>query len=387
MEHFAKQLNASPWSGVISEVGIGLQFSASYMNISGASHTIIAVHSDYAACNVPHGMRAVSKENARRVARENLQEAKKNTAKQAVFGLAITGAHYTDRESHAWVYLATENWEAWMHLSTPTHESRFYVGSYAVNIITQFLSSCLLNVSWQKTIQYFNESWSGEVDVLYGPGLSDVERILLLRDDNALAYRNGEFQRVADLVRLFPMIYPGAFNPPTKRHVQFTGLFEISQKHPSKGNASIQDILHRVRMLDLENKAVLITRAPRMVDKYNILRQYNPDEERFDFLVGADAWNAVIAHHQYPDAKWLSEQMPRAKFIIMPRNGVDIENNEVSKFLRSEIANGDNNHAHVNSTNIRVSSNPGNHEHLTLAIADYIKRMELYKESTGQVSQ
>jgi nicotinic acid mononucleotide adenylyltransferase len=318
-------------------------------------------------------MRAVSLENAKRMAEKNLwlaEDYQQEYKSAKFFGLAITGAHYEDRASHIWVYLVTQNWNAYMHFEVIASPDRVFVGSMVSDRVQWFTSACLLGTqTWREHIEDIGDSLDlNNIDVLYAPGVSDAERMLLLRPHNPLVYKDGKFRRVKDILRENTRIYPGAFNPPTKTHLSVDALFEISQTHEYKGVSSIQDILHRVYMLDLESKSVLITQAPRFVDKYRLL-----ENGEYNFVLGTDLWNAMIAHHQYPTETWLAEQMPNANFIIRPRPGVEMQESIVSRHLRYQVQ--DEKQKDVSSTKVRTS---GDHSHLTSAVSEYIKSRGLY---------
>lgn len=381
MEAFCDSLNQSSWRGIVTEVGIGLEFSSRYLRVPGASKTIIGVNCPYDDKTRPHDMRAVSLNNARRLAQTNLaltgiKEGYENP--DTLFGLAITGAHYQNRESHAFVYIATPKWDAYMHFSIGANNSREWVGRIVSERVQWLIEGAMLSTTpWQQHIEDIGDSLeTHNIDVLYAPGVSDVERLLLLRPGNPLAFHNGQFRRVTDVVRTFPMVYPGAFNPPTKEHLLATGIFEISQQHYYKGGLSIEDMIHRMRMLDLESKPVLLTQAPRFIDKYKLLKRYSPDE-RFIFLLGMDAWNMTIPHHQYPSEKWLHEQMPDVEFWIKPRVGIELYENGVSKHLTYKVLEGEG--SEINSTAVRESEHSQDHEYLTPTVSEYIMRQGLYK--------
>ncbi|MCV0439862.1 MAG: hypothetical protein K5880_14780 [Hydrogenophaga sp.] len=329
-------------------------------------------------------MRAISLDNARRLAQKALGHThiQEGQNPETLFGLAITGAHYQNRESHAFIYIATPKWDAYMHISIAANSNREWVGRIVSERVQWLMEGALLGVSsWQQHIEDIGDSLeTHNIDILYAPGVSDVERLMLLRPGNPLAFHNGEFRRVTDVVRTFPMVYPGAFNPPTKEHLKATALFEISQQHYYKGGLSIEDVLHRMRMLDLEGKPVLLTQAPRFIDKYRVLKRYSPDEQ-FIFLVGMDAWNMTIPHHQYPSERWLHEQMPDVEFWIKPRVGVELYENGVSKHLTYKVLEGEG--SEINSTAVREDDASHNHEYLTPLVAEYILRQGLY--SNGQV--
>jgi hypothetical protein len=320
MQAFCNSLNASGWRGVISEVGIGLDFSAGYLRHPGASQTILGINCDYGGIDRPTDMRAVSLENAKRLAIESLAKVRLRAGEydtQKQFGLAITGAHYEDRPSHAWVYIATPNWDAYMHCSISASRDRNFVGGVLATRVRWFMQSCMLSTdSWVKHIEELGDSMDvHNIDVLYAPGVSDIERLLLLRPKNPLAYVDGKFERAIDVVREYSSVYSGAFNPPTKRHLDFHGvLYEISQQHCYKGGIALEDLLHRMRMLSLSGKAALLTQAPRFIDKRNVLMD-TLGMTSIEFVVGADAWNATVAHHQYPSTEYLAEKLgPNVQF-------------------------------------------------------------------------
>ena len=384
IEYLTAKLNASSWRGCVSEVGVGIPFSAKYVSIPGASKTILHIDSPYAGIDKPSNIRAVSLENAKRIAHANLLKATLHVAhtdhsnQQHLFGLAITGAHYPKRASHAWVYLATPNGDAYMHFYTPYPiASRDELGKEVIKNVSWFLYNCLIENDWVKGLT--ENKWS--IDVLYAAGISDFERLLLLREDNPLAWNaNGRLMRVEDLVRGMSTIYSGSFNPPTKRHLENAQdcLCEISQKHVYKGNISSEDLLHRIRMLQAAGKSVLVTKAAKFIDKYILLLRYldASAKQKITFRVGVDAWNATIARHQYPSHEWLGEHMPYGRFEILPRVGYRREESPVADHLDYTLA-----HAEASaesSTSVRNADNPHEHKFLTTEICNYVRRHGLY---------
>ena len=380
---FIERLNQSPWKGIISEVGMGLEFSSRLLRVPGASQTVLGVNCDYAGLDRPDGMRAVSLENATLMASNNLAASKFNLIELEPsdhrFGLAITGAHYPDRESHGWICLKTDQYLAYMHFSLEKRDDRQDLGRWVSMIAAWFVEECLLNTEgWTSRLTHVHSELNfARIDVLYAPGVSDFERLLLLKEDKALVYHRGTFHRVVDYLRESNIIYPGAFNPPTTKHLDATALFEISQSHFYKGNVDAEDLLHRVRMLDLEDKPTLITRAPRFVDKYRLIKSYSPTAP-VNFLVGADAWNATIIAHQYPNHPWLSDMMRDAHFIIMPREGVSIDKTPVSDHL-DFIIREPGHFEDQSSTAVRGFTFSSEHKFVTNKIGQYILKHELYQ--------
>ena len=388
MQAFYNALNNSPWKGCISEVGLGIEFTANYLLHSGSSKTILYFRCDQVGVSKPKGMRAVSLEAAQHQATNMLRQARLATINSGsevndhLFGLAVTGAHYTDRPSHGWIALKTLEWEAHMHFTVATNNYRPAVAKIVAKRIAWFLDGCLLNNKpWVEKISVIRKYLDQDnIDVLYAPGISDFERLLLLTPDNPLVYHNGEFHRVVDYVREYPLIYAGSFWPPTKRHLEVSNcLFEISQKHYYKGDVDAESLLHRVRMLDLEGRPTLLTQAPRFVDKHRVLAART--NEDFTFILGTDAWNATIAHHQYPSMDWLGERMTQADFSVMPRDGIDIYINGVSKTLQWSIGI-TYQYGHYNSTEVRESDDPGGHEYLTDEVGRYVTNQRLFQSPT-----
>lgn len=375
MKDFCEKLNASHWKGVISEVGIGMEFCSEYLRHPGASNTIIGIHCDYARTKKPHAFRAVSEDFAKWEAFNNLGE-----SNDSLFGLSITGAHYTDKPSHAWVVLRTHSWEAYIHVNILENLSREETGIILRDTIVQFLDTFLLNGDVYALIRYINSTPTISVDSVYGPGCDDAENLLLLTKDNPLVYDNGRFRRVTDYIRQYDTIYPGSFNPPTKRHLIFEDvLYEIAKDHCFKGSLSTEEILHRARMLNLENKPVLITRSPMYVDKYRLLKACG--KERVRFLLGADAWNNMIAPHQYPHYKWLANTMPDVEFEVMERPGNEVKENQVSKNLKYIASNREEDHFDHNSTEVREAEDSAAHDYLTEKVSEYILSQKLYKKN------
>lgn len=391
IEYLTTKLNASSWRGIISEVGVGIPFSAKYISIPGASNTILHMDSPYAGIGRPGNMRAVSLENAKRIAHSNLLKATLHVAQtehsnqQHLFGLAITGAHYSKRSSHAWVYLATPEGDAYMHFYTKYPvASRDDLGKMVIQYVSWFLYNCLIEDDWVKGLT--ENKWS--IDVLYAAGLSDFERLLLLREDNPLAWGvNGRLMRVEDLVRDAGTVYSGSFNPPTKRHLANAEgcLLEISQKHVYKGDVSSEDLLHRIRMLQAAGRGVLVTKAAKFIDKYMLLLRYLElnAKHKVTFKVGVDAWNATIARHQYPSHAWLGEHMPYGRFEILPREGYRREDSPITENLDYTLA-----HAEASaesSTSVRNADIPCEHEFLTPEISSYIRQHNLYAQQDSSV--
>lgn len=380
MNTFYQQLNSSPFKGIISEVGLGIEFTAGLLRVPGASKTLLHFSCDYAGLDRVHGERAVSLENVTRIATANYERAITTAMEHEpldnFFGLAISGAHYTDRDSHGWVALKTKNYLAYMHFSIPMNGDRSVIGEWSAHLVAWFLTGCFLKQkTWADHVIEF--ALPCTIDVLYAPGVSDIERLLFLGPDNILAFKGGKFIRVADALRESNVIYSGSFNPPTKRHGSSENcLFEISQQHTYKGTLSLEDVLHRIRMLDLMGKTVIVSRAARFIDKNRVLRLYV--DKDYTFLVGADAWNATIARHQYPSDEFMGRALKGTQFLIMPRGGYTIEQNKISESMKFTVLDEKAWPPEVSSTTVRQSEDPSKSVWLTDEVCQYIRANKLY---------
>ncbi len=295
---FYSELNKSPWRGVISEVGIGLEFTAGLMGTKGVSNTVFCATCDYDRTNpVRKDIRKVSLEYVKEEASQNYCDAVTFTEcfeNHENFGLSISGAHYQDRRSHAWVAVTTARYDAYMHIELPrSYGDRRCQSRELSEAIQWFLSIALLKKNWMSL------KVPRGVDVIYAPGISDVERLIMLRSDDLLAYQNGQFIRVIDALRSNRYVYPGSFNPPTKAHTHLPTelksgvLYEISIAHHSKGNIAVEDLLHRIRMLNAVDKTVIISRASTFVEKHKVIKSYVSDGKHF--VAGADVWNELVS--------------------------------------------------------------------------------------------
>jgi nicotinic acid mononucleotide adenylyltransferase len=362
---FIHKLNQSSWQGAISEAGIGLDFSYSFISQPGATKTILDVHSPYGSFKFDG--RKVSLEAAKVLAERSFEIAKKHGTSSKLFGLAITGAHYPDRDSHAWAYLKTTDFEGYIHYIIDQCADRELAGWRSSEILRWFLDACLLNQgSWIKHIDRIPNNGT-RIDVLYGPGISDIERLYLLSENNPLVYESGKFHRVVDYVRIHDRICAGSFNPIHKGHLRNASdcMLELSQVTPYKPFVSLEDMLHRIRMIDLCNYPVLITQAPRFLDKHRLLMKLY-EREQYTYIVGSDNWNAFVNPLQYADdGKAVMSEMKNARFQIFPRIGSEILENYIARALDHDIM--DVTSLDYSSTEIRTGDSNG----LTKEVAQY----------------
>src|SRR3990167_3863041 len=108
---FWNELNASPWKGMIAEVGFGVPFAYYYLGQAGASQTVLYAHSPYDRSFQNPNVRAVSVEAVQNMI-EGLQQLDHDFIENKTprFYLAVSGSHKIVNESgdsHGWIGLRT----------------------------------------------------------------------------------------------------------------------------------------------------------------------------------------------------------------------------------------------------------------------------------------
>jgi len=139
------------------------------MRVPGASQTVLGIDCPYAKVA---DQKAVSVERAFNLAQDNLDKATKlcPDSRENLFGLCITGAHYPNKRSHAWMTLITPSWNAYMHCSMSADPDRATIGRLLVEKVMFFLEGCLLGVTnWRDHIASNPLSDGSRIDVLYAP--------------------------------------------------------------------------------------------------------------------------------------------------------------------------------------------------------------------------
>jgi nicotinic acid mononucleotide adenylyltransferase len=378
MRDFFNRLNESSWKGFITEVGIGVGFTYDLLNTPGASKTLLKMECPYQKRHSAQKTRRVTLEWVKKAAEESLhrgyeQYAANSEPMNQYFGLAISGAHYEDRESHLWVYLARSgaDTDAWMHVSF-LERDRGYASIRVSKIVSWFLDQVFFSESdWKKAIETVD--YTCYIDVLYAPDVSDVDRLNLLRPGNPLVYEDGKFHRVVDYVRKYDTVYSGSFNPIHRAHLENAGdaLLELSQLNCRKSKISAEDMLHRIKMIDLCHYPVLLTAYPMFVDKHGLLQSL--DKKKYTYIVGADTWNAFVNPHQYiSNGQMLKYVLQDAHFKIFARPGVKILENELTQHISHDIVSSEG--SNMSSTVIRG----GDHTGLVSEVSEYVRQHGLY---------
>lgn len=157
------------------------------------------------------------------------------------------------------------------------------------------------------------------------------------------------------------VIYPGSYNPLHDAHREIYNLahkitqlpvfYELSVTNSYKPSMDYVDLENRYKQFNTVNwlNAVILTKAPRFVDKVNLLKKhFNPKE--IIIVVGADTWERVYdaAAHKNGDIKFFEDN--NVKFLVFGRNA-EIKNQDSVLFIKNDLALNYNNN--ISSTAIR----------------------------------
>jgi hypothetical protein len=278
-KEFCNDLNASPWMGAICEVGIGLPFQFMFTNQPGASKTILFAHCPYSKAFQPNDVpRSVSHEMAARYSWDNYWKCLENDDVQSehLFSVAVSAAHKMTGErgqSHGWVSVVAglkgnRKPNAYsFHWRLNKDYDRRNGGEVVAKHIAWFLQKILLNKwdSWGAAIESLPASWKNtnafSIDVIRAPDISIEEHLLLAKKGTPLLFHHNEFKRPVDYLRQYSRTYRGSFNPITISHesIGHGALFEISLDNARKGKVTLEDLVHRITMIDLAERPILIT--------------------------------------------------------------------------------------------------------------------------------
>lgn len=317
-----KRLHASPWLGLIEEVGTGSWIQALIQSVPGASATLWAGRSSYAraAQDSLYGpqARSVSRAGVEAWARHNLQ-----SERPYFFSLAVSGAVASplqQGDDHAWLSLALSDGRGWsLHLRCREHErlaQQLSLGELGVTLLSQ-LAEGELN---QPAVC---ESLAGRLDIdvwqswqasAYETALEAIE--LVLSGASALVLlqpAQGQLLpvRYLDLLRGRKLLlHKGSFNPVTRAHLampeqvllrdpDLLPVLELSLSNADKAQGSRENLAHRLCMLALASPwPIALTLTPALYQTRELFTE-RAQAAQVDFVCGEDLYRRIFLSRYY----------------------------------------------------------------------------------------
>lgn len=385
---FAEKLNDSPWKGSICEVGMGVPFQYEYLNIPGASKTILFTRSPYNQQfqSISKGIRSVSEGAVIELMHQDMDVINNHDIHENIFSLAISAVHSPKGqigETHGWMalgYIKGGFQKTTLHFtvnkSSSLNSSRKGAGSQ-YNTVAQYLIEHLLLSNNLDNLSDVNKFDQFKVDVINNDTITIQQHLKLLTNTNPLIYHRGRFQRVVDYIRKYNRIYRGSFNPPTKAHEQIGKdcLFEICIDNTRKDSLSTDDISNRIKMLDSLDIPVMITKGVPYFSNLQDMIVSEFGRSKNTYVVGLDTFNAIIGYKYY-DEKRDSVLISDVNFEVHKRKDEDIIENEYSKKLNFSLIEADMKISLISSSEIR---NSGNYTEVSEPVKTYIEKNKLYK--------
>jgi nicotinic acid mononucleotide adenylyltransferase len=370
-----KDLFESGWEGVISEVGLGVPLQAEILSQSGASNFLLLGMTPYNQAFQPKtNERSVSEKMVVKMAQAIFNHAKASgfpRQDKRLFAAAVTGTHTLTTkggQTHAWMCVMTQKDIFIVHFYMRSRMSRKTAIKSAKYQTLNILRAALLNELPGRISDYYGV----KIDVIRWPNTSMTDKInICLSDHNPIYFdAQGHMQRATDIIRGATAIYRGSFNPVTQSHLEIgqDALFELSKTNYRKPAATTEDITHRVNMLNLAGKGVLVTQGMELfVNIREMLYTRFKFKKELPYVMGMDTFNAVVEHGlQDAHALIILQAM---NFIVNERGNTPIH--PKSSGMKIEYVQRDNDYS---STKARA----GDHSGLPPGVADYIKENKLY---------
>ena len=301
-KEFFQKLNASHWKCSISEIGLGVPFTSEMLKYAGASNTLLRMECPYNKVFQPDLVKSsISEYTVNQISYDLYKQIVDRpyilSDSDKLFTLSVSGAHKTAEEAgetHVWACIrtgihsgASRSLHFWMP-KTLSREEAIETCKYAViDFVNETLFGQTIN-NWR--------SWIIYVDVKDGVSLKDFI-YKNLNQPNPLVYQHGVFLRATDVIRRATKVFRGSFNPPTLAHEAMgqNALFELSTENRRKGRVDLDDLVHRLKMLETLGVPVLITSGcPTFVDLHHLLVTKGAVTDRLQYIVGTDTLNAIV---------------------------------------------------------------------------------------------
>jgi len=189
-----------------------------------------------------------------------------------------------------------------------------------------------------------------------------TEHVKYLTDNNAEMNEFYAYNRMAGCVQLYCdaiehvkkqktlVIYPGSFNPLHESHADIYYLshkitelpvfYEMSVTNsykPAMDNVDLENRYSQFKNNEWRN-SVILTKAPRFVDKVKLLKLYFPEIEQIIISLGADVWDRVFdeAAHKNGDIKFFEEN--NVKFLVFGRGVNPIKYQDSNLLIKNDLA-------------------------------------------------
>lgn len=342
-ELLIEDIHASDTYGVFVEIGAGQPLSAALFEVPGASQTVhlaLSPYSKEAQSEYYHtnSIRAVSKEAIEKIlilTADKYRMKHCNTIYVSSFQIG------DDIINHGWIGLKYKDSIKYYHITlTKQKQSRKARIEFIGKIATMILSA---QNDFQKLEKIFGSSmYNGFIDIIDSDDTLKEQLELCLSsvgktEHPLLISKEGKLERLVDWLRKDKVvgIYKGSYNPIHLIHLQLMQeikkeaiqvAFAISYETYQKGNVSMNDFMHRIKMLNHLGYPVIIFRTPWYNTNVAYLRETLMYEGKVLLPMGLDTWNRVI-ESSYDSFK-SKEDIERAKkdfenceFILMGRIG------------------------------------------------------------------
>ncbi|PIQ23548.1 hypothetical protein COW36_13830 [bacterium (Candidatus Blackallbacteria) CG17_big_fil_post_rev_8_21_14_2_50_48_46] len=325
-------LHASPWHGVLEEVGTGGWIQTLLQTVSGASQTLWAGRCSYAkeiqVTFYGEQSRSIAQSTVESWARKNLSTADK------FFSLAISGAvrsGMAQGDCHAWLALALSDGRGWtLHLrlkQAERLEQQFALGVLGVHLLAQLaqedglvLETLEIPVGLELDVWLAWHESPFQTYLQAGQLMQKQPHGLLLflpQAGRLLPMRPLEFLRGKNI-----LLHKGSFNPVTLAHLampqavlseqpELLPVLEISLNNADKGTAALDNLAHRLSMLAFQNWPVALTRTPALYQTAELFRAEGQITQ-LDFVCGEDLYYRVFEPRYYQSLSGgLSEGLER----------------------------------------------------------------------------
>jgi len=397
---FANRLMKTEWRGLISEVGCGVPFQHDFMLCYGASKNILYGESPYSKDFQHLGdIRSVSLE-ATKSHINRMISIRNNDYANTFYVSSVSKSSRVG--GHGWVTLGW--FDSDLNFKTTsvhwrTYDNRLCASNCCSDLIRLLIEFRLMGgwKTWKDFIDQVNKVIKGSIsiDIIHSDDVTIEDHLYLLESENNsycglgnfLLYHNGEFRCPEEYALKSPTIYRGSFDPVTMAHqaIGQDSIFEICLANAhGKSYKTLEDIKHRIKMLDILGISVLISNkgcglfSDFVYGYERMLRPYNHAgvSRTMKFVVGPDTFNAICDYKFYkmPPEFALTgfEVFKNSEFIVRTGDLAAINKNELGRALKTtqEV---------INIPNVRsVKVRDGDLTMVDSAVKDYIVSNNLY---------